>query len=60
MPGDEVVTSGLGGTFPAGLLIGYVERVQADPSGLFHGADVIPKADLGLLDFVFVVLGEEQ
>ena len=60
VPGDEVVTSGLGGVFPAGLLVGYIERVETDPSGLFQGADVIPKADLGLLDYVFVVLGPAE
>jgi rod shape-determining protein MreC len=60
MPGDEVVTSGLGGVFPRGLLIGYVEKVYADDSGLFQRADVIPKADLGVLTYVFVVAEESS
>lgn len=54
-PGDEVITSGLGGVFPRGLLIGYVDRVATDRSGLYQYADVISKADIGTLEYVFVV-----
>jgi rod shape-determining protein MreC len=53
--GDEVVTSGLGGVYPAGLLIGYVGRVYRDRTGLFQYADIVPAADLRSLDVVFVV-----
>jgi rod shape-determining protein MreC len=53
--GDEVVTSGLGGIFPKGLLVGYVDKVFTDETGLFQQADVIPKADLGVLAYAFVV-----
>jgi rod shape-determining protein MreC len=52
--GDEVVTSGMGGVFPKGLLVGYVEKVYTDRSGLYQYADVLPKADLGWLTYVFV------
>ena len=54
-PGDEVVSSGLGGVFPKGLLLGYVEKVFTDRTGLYQKAYVIPKADIGGLDYVFVV-----
>ncbi len=56
--GDEVVTSGLssaGGEFPKGVHIGYVEKVYRDKSGLFQYAEIIPRATVGLLDYVFVV-----
>lgn len=53
--GDEVVTSGLGGVFPRGISIGYVEEVEFDRSGLYQSASVIPKASLEMLEFVFVV-----
>lgn len=56
--GDEVVTSGLGGVFPKGLLIGYVEKIFMDRSGLYQYADVLPKTDLGQLSYVFVVYQE--
>jgi len=54
-PGDEVVTSGLGGTYPKGILIGYVEQVPMDDSGLFQTADIAPTADIGRLVYCFVV-----
>jgi rod shape-determining protein MreC len=55
LPGDEVVTSGLGGIFPKGLPIGYVDKIVTDETGLFQRADIIPKADLGMLSYAFVV-----
>lgn len=57
---DEVISSGLGGVYPAGLVIGYVESVQIDPSGLFQYAEVIPAADFKSLDLVFIVLPEKN
>ncbi len=59
LPGDEVVTSGLGGVFPAGLTIGYVEKVYLDRSGLYQHADIVPAADLKNITVVFVVLPEQ-
>ena len=60
LPGDEVVTSGLGGIFPKGLLIGYVDKVYTDRSGLYQYADVISKAELGTLQYVFAIRGVSQ
>lgn len=57
---DEVVTSGLGGVYPEGLVIGYVEDVHLDPSGLFQYAELVPAADFRLLAMVFVVLPEKN
>lgn len=59
-PGDEVVTSGLGGIYPRGLLVGYVEKVYTDATGLYQYADIFPKADLGRLSYVFVVAEERD
>lgn len=58
--GDTVVTSGLGGVFPKDLLIGYVERVALEESGLYQIADIIPKAVTELMDVVFVTTGDEH
>ncbi len=59
--GDEVVTSGLSsdGAFPKGVHIGYVEKVFRDKSGLFQYAEIVPRATVGLLDYVFVVSKKE-
>ena len=51
---DEVVTSGLG-AFPEGVHIGYISQIEQDKSGLFQRAEIIPRATLGLLDYVFVI-----
>jgi len=59
-PGDEVVTSGLGGVFPAGLLVGYVESARLDRNGLYQTADVLPQADLGRLRYAFIVLDQGE
>ena len=56
---DEVVTSGLG-AFPKGVHIGYVNKVYSDDSGLFQYADIVPRATVGLLDYVFVLSSTSQ
>ena len=53
-PGDRVVTSGLGGIFPRGLLVGVVQAAAVHRSGLYQFAYVRPAADLARLRYVFV------
>ena len=53
--GDLVVTSGLGGYYPAQLVIGYVEEVRSSDDGLDQLAVVRPAADLEKLTQVFVI-----
>lgn len=50
-----VVTSGLGGTFPPGLRIGYIVRVEPEASGLMQRAVVQAFVDFGRLEEVMVV-----
>jgi rod shape-determining protein MreC len=45
-PGDALVTSGLGGRFPAGFPVGTVSGVQRGSSGMFAEALVKPAAHL--------------
>lgn len=59
-PGQRVVTSGFGGIFPPGLLIGTIESVQTGEYGLSLQATVRPAADLVHLDEVFVVVGGNE
>ena len=44
--GDELVTSGLGGRFPAGFPVGEIIEVSNDESGLFAAAIAKPAAAL--------------
>ena len=55
MPGDEVITSGLGGMYPPGLVIGRVDQVHLDHAGLYQSADIVPTSNFRSLDLVFVV-----
>jgi len=61
--GDAVVTSGLGGVFPKDILIGYIEEIHTEETGLYQYADIIPNAVIELMDVVFVTAdqnGEES
>jgi rod shape-determining protein MreC len=53
---NTVVTSGLGGIFPKGLLIGKIIDVYEDPSGLTKECLIEPAAKLSRLEEVLVIL----
>lgn len=53
--GDTIVSSGLGGVFPKGLLVGVIAGVEPDNTGLFHDIKVVPAADMSRVEEVFVV-----
>ncbi|MBR2832125.1 MAG: rod shape-determining protein MreC [Oscillospiraceae bacterium] len=53
--GDSVVTSGRGGVFPKGLVIGYIEDVEPDPAGNGSKVTVSPAADLRNVMDVFLI-----
>lgn len=53
--GDEVLTSGKGDVYPSGLVVGQVEGVFTDPSGMTRYAVVTPEVDLSALIEVFVI-----
>lgn len=53
--GDLVVSSGLGGYYPAGLVIGSVKEVQVDDSGATSYAVLQPAVDFDALAEVFVI-----
>ena len=53
--GDEVVTSGLGASFPPGLLVGKVSKVSHD-DGMFQRAEVEPVVDVSRVRAVEVLL----
>jgi len=55
LPGDQVVTSGLNGYYPSGLVIGSVEELQVDDSGAASYAVILPETDLDALTEVFVI-----
>jgi rod shape-determining protein MreC len=54
-PGDLVMTSGLGGNYPANLLVGQVLTVRNAASALFQTASVQPSVDFSQLDIVLII-----
>lgn len=58
--GDEVVTSGLGGLFPTGLVVGRVRKVGMHEEGLYQTAEIDSAADLGALEYAFVAATEQD
>lgn len=61
LSGDTVLTSGLmsGGTatYPSGLVVGHVEQVRSDASGMNDYAVLRPAADLDGVEQVFIITG---
>lgn len=55
--GDRVLTSGLGGIFPKGLVVGTVRQVERKRPGIFQYIEVSPSVDLSKLEEVLVLGG---
>jgi rod shape-determining protein MreC len=53
--GDLVLTSGLGGNFPANILIGQLTSVRSRDTDLFQRAAVQPSEDFSELEIVLVI-----
>lgn len=58
-PGQEVVTSGEGGIFPAGIPVGQIADSSQAEFGLYTEAQVKLSANLGTLDEVWVLLNPQ-
>jgi len=58
--GDHVVTSGLSGMFPSGLVIGDVEKIVPDENGLTQTAYVKPEANFYDVREVLVINRKAQ
>ncbi|MGN1115866.1 MAG: rod shape-determining protein MreC [Candidatus Ornithomonoglobus sp.] len=56
--GDIVETSGTGGIFPAGLVVGTVMSISADSTGALNYAVITPAVDFDKLSEVLVINGE--
>ncbi len=52
---DVVVTSGLTGGFPRGLVVGTITSIEKEEGALFQAAEIAPEADLSKLEEVLVI-----
>ncbi len=57
--GDVVVTSGMGGRFPADLVVGRIIDVERQSYGLFQVVEVEPAVDFSRLEEVYIIVGSE-
>jgi len=53
--GDRVVTSGLGGNFPKGVMIGEIRKVDKKGHGIFQYAELLPSVDFTRIEEVLVI-----
>lgn len=53
--GDQITTSGVGTRYPSGLVVGSIQSVLTDDSGLSRYAEVVPAADLENVKYVYVI-----
>ena len=53
--GDQVITSGLGGVYPAGLVVGEITGLFTEADGVSRYAQVKPAADLDSVRYVYVI-----
>ena len=57
IPGDTLLTSGLGRVLPKGFLVGTVSRVDKEKTGLSLKVSVSSTADLNTIEELFIVTG---
>lgn len=58
--GDVVITSGLGGVYPKGIVIGEVAEVDRTSNQLYQRIRVEPSGDISGLEEVIVLVGEPK
>ncbi len=58
--GDTVITSGLGGIYPKGLVIGKIQKIKPDIQGISQYAVISPEADFKDIRAVFVIKNTVQ
>ena len=58
--GDAVETSGVGGVFPAGVLLGRVKELKTESHGISQYAVLEPAVDVTKVSTVFVITNFES
>lgn len=55
LAGDTLVTSGYGGIYPKGILVGHVDKIEGNGEGFVNNATVNPSVNFYNLEEVFVI-----
>ena len=54
--GDYVLTSGLGGVFPKGLMVGTVSDIKKSRRGMFQDIEIEPAVDFSQLEYLIIIM----
>ena len=54
--GDQVITSGLGGVYPRGLVVGTIRTLYVEEDGISRHAQGEPAADIAGVQYVYVIV----
>jgi len=54
--GEYVLTSGLGGVFPKGLMVGTVSEIRKSRRGMFQNIEVKPAVDFSQLEHLIIIM----
>ncbi len=54
--GDYVLTSGLGGVFPKGLMVGTVTEIRKSRRGMFQDIEIQPAVDFTQLEHLIIIM----
>jgi rod shape-determining protein MreC len=57
---DVLLTTGLSGTFPKGLIAGQISRVRQNDVQMDKEAEAIPLVDLNSLEYVLIVTNDNN
>ncbi|MEE9441547.1 MAG: rod shape-determining protein MreC [candidate division Zixibacteria bacterium] len=57
--GDTVITSGLGGIFPEGLVIGIIKEIETPEKEFFYDIQIDPAVNFNGLDELYVLARQE-
>ena len=58
--GDTVITSGMDGVFPKGVIVGTVSKVAVETGTLLQNVEVKVAVDFDKLEEVLVVTGDRE
>jgi rod shape-determining protein MreC len=53
---DYVLTSGLGGVFPKGLMVGTVADIKKSRRGMFQEIEIKPAVDFSQLEYLIIIM----
>ena len=54
--GDQIITSGLGGLYPSGLVVGTIRSLLVEEDGITRYAQIEPAADISGVRYVYVIV----